>query len=213
MGFTTIQNVSGMFPSFVRGTPNQRPTDDLVQQFIDDIASDIVSRLQQRFNEIAAQFGTFNAYLASIGVPPPVGVDPTESPWNLGNNQTMQLSVLEKGNRYGAAHQLGVVLSTYGVTGALALSKHYDEADWKPFLAEISAVDRNGRPKVSGAFDMLFDTSSKIMTPRAGLEGIAGGDQQVGVSPAQENAGVWFGKWGIDYGRSSWPLDWWNVNN
>ena len=48
MGYTTIANVAGMFPTFVRGTAQQKPADALIQTYIDDAAAEINAVLVRR---------------------------------------------------------------------------------------------------------------------------------------------------------------------
>lgn len=130
---------------------------------------------------------------------------------NIG--QTRQLSVLERGNRYGSASQIGRIMSAFGVTAAAKLADEYNEADWQPFRAELNAeqIDKRfrGQPKDYGMYDALFDPLANVQTPRPLLTGIAGGDQPVGVAPDQEAVSAVFGKFGIDFGRhsqgSGWP--------
>ena len=48
MGYTTIANVAGMFPTFARGTAQQKPADTLIQTYIDDVAAEINAVLVRR---------------------------------------------------------------------------------------------------------------------------------------------------------------------
>ncbi len=68
MSYTTIPNVAGMFPTFVRGGTAQKPADTLIQQFIDDVAGEIDAVLNRRFATVIAQAGSFSAWLASLPV-------------------------------------------------------------------------------------------------------------------------------------------------
>ena len=118
---------------------------------------------------------------------------------NIG--QTRQLRVLERGNRYGAASQLGAILASFGVASAAKLAEEYTKADWIPFCSELNAESKSGKPKVYGAFDFLFDPKSNVQTPRPQLIAIAGADQPVGATPDTEGISAVFGKFGIDMGR------------
>lgn len=118
---------------------------------------------------------------------------------NIG--QSRQMRVLERGNRYGAASQLGAVMASFGVASASKLADEYTKADWNPFCNELNAEDKNGKPKAYGMFDFLFDPLASVQTPRPLLSGIAGADQPFGAGPCQEGISSWFGKYGIDYGR------------
>ena len=77
MGYTTVQNVAGMFPFFVRGTAQQKPSDLLIQRYIDDVAGEIDAVLGRRFNELVQGYGpsapaNFQAFLTALpatGVP------------------------------------------------------------------------------------------------------------------------------------------------
>jgi len=258
VGFTTVKAVCLLYPSFQTGVPNQKPSNTLIQQFIDDVADIITAILLRRFNESISSVGSLNAWLVSLGLPDiswypglPVnandivvdandpmnaqqaqgaGTTGTTAPqFNLiyggattDNNivwknigQTRQLGLLERGNRYGAASQLGAVLgSLSGLASARDLAKEYTKSDWEPFKQELNAEDKQGKPKAYGAFDFLFDPLSNVQTPRPLLEGIAGGDQQIGVAADLEGLGAFFSKWGIDFGRKSrgYPTPW-NINN
>ena len=71
MSYTTISNVAGMFPTWVRGTPQQKPSDTFVQQYIDDVAGEIDAVLNRRFaTAIAASpaLGVFATWLATFPV-------------------------------------------------------------------------------------------------------------------------------------------------
>lgn len=119
----------------------------------------------------------------------------------LNVGQSNQFRILERGNRYGAAAQLGVVLASYGVRSAQDLAKEYRGADWQPFIDDLNAVDKNGKPRSAGPFDFLFDPNASIASPRPGLVGIAGGDTQYGQTPDQEGISNLIGKFGVDYTR------------
>lgn len=68
MSYTTVSNVAGMFPSFARGTPQQKPPDTLIQQYIDDVAGDINASLLRRFAEAIQQSGggSFSSFLSGL---------------------------------------------------------------------------------------------------------------------------------------------------
>ncbi len=71
MGYTTVPNVAGMFPTFVRGTAQQKPADTLIQRYIDDVAGEIDATLSRRFGEMILGYGAtapanFQAFLAAL---------------------------------------------------------------------------------------------------------------------------------------------------
>jgi hypothetical protein len=175
MSYTTVGNVAGMFPTFVRGTPQQKPADSLIQTYIDDVAGDIDAILQKRFGEVVAQnyAGSFAAFAATFS--------------------TDALNALEKINRYGAAAQLATTLATMGVAAAERLGKDF-EAEYEELRNHLEARDAGGRPLASGLYDHLFDVAARIESPRPALEGIAGGDQPRGQTPPQEGLSNVFGK-------------------
>ncbi|HEV2425882.1 MAG TPA: hypothetical protein VGZ29_13720 [Terriglobia bacterium] len=176
MSYTTINQVAGMFPTFKRGAPQQNPPDALIQTYIDDVAAEIDAVLERRFSEAVAGApynGAFAAWVAAL---------PADA-----------LNVLERINRYGAAAQLGQTLAAFGVATARELAEdcftHYND-----LLGELNARDRSGRPMASGLYDHLFDSLARTETPRPGLQGVAGGDQPPGETPAGTGASQVFGK-------------------
>lgn len=175
MSYTTIQNVAGMFPAFQRGTPQQKPADALIQQYIDDVAGDIDAILQKRFGEI------INANYAA----------------NFTAFQTAFLSdaqnVLEKINRYGAAAQLGQTLATLGVASAERLAADF-QAQYHNLAAELCASEDKAGVGIGGLYDHLFDPQSATPSPRPGLRGIAGGDQPRDQTPEDTGMSNFFGK-------------------
>lgn len=258
MAYSNVASVAGMFPTFVRGTAQQKPPDSLIQQFIDDIASVITSILLRRFGEAMAASpynGSLSLWLASLGLPnarwnadqpfatgtvvvdgnlPPAAQQATSGgtagsappnfsaiygetvtdgtiTWtNIG--QTPQFEVLERGNRYGAASQLGTTLASFGVRGVQDLTKEYRESDWQPFLDDLNAARRikrgaSAEPVGMGPFDVLFDPLAIVSSPRPGLLGIAGGDQDPHQTPYTEGLAAYFGKFSRDYGEfpGGWP--------
>src|SRR5579863_1116213 len=71
MGYTTVSNVAGMFPFFVRGTAQQKPSDALIQRYIDDVAAEVDAVLDRRFNELIQGYGpappaNFQSFLAAL---------------------------------------------------------------------------------------------------------------------------------------------------
>ncbi|MGH9431169.1 MAG: hypothetical protein ACRD3T_06475 [Terriglobia bacterium] len=68
MSYTTVSNVAGMFPTFTRGTQQQKPSDMLIQQYIDDAAGDIDASLLRRFAEAIQQnsSGSFSTFLSGL---------------------------------------------------------------------------------------------------------------------------------------------------
>ncbi len=175
MSYTTIANVAGMFPTFVTGTSTQKPSNTLIQQYIDDVAGDIDAILQKRFGEaINSSFaGSFANFQAAFS--------------------TDALNVLEKINRYGAAAQLGLTLATFGVASAEKLGKDFEDT-YDELRARLEAMDERGRPLPSGMYDLLFDPEARIESPRPGLEGVAGGDMPRHEGAREEGLDDYFWK-------------------
>jgi hypothetical protein len=248
VAFSNINAVSLLYPTFQRGVPNQKPSDTLIQQFINDAADMITAILERRFNEAisAPPFnGNVNLWLISMGVPDinwqpslPVnmgdivvdlndpmaaqqaqnaGITGSAAPafsaiygtsvtdnvvvWtNIG--QSRQFRVLERGDRFGAAAELGSVMASFGVASALNLAKEHAKV-WNSFQSELNSEKANGEPKTFGVYDFMFDNQASVQTPRPILTGIAGGDQPRGVAPDCEGVSAVFGKFGRDYGWHS----------
>jgi len=176
MSYTTVSNVAGMFPTFKRGNPQQSPPDALIQTYIDDVAGDVDAVLERRFSESigAAPFnGSLAAWIAALS--------------------TDAQNVLERINRYGAAAQLGETLASFGVATAREIAQDC-ESHYSELLSALNARDRSGHPRPGGLYDYLFDSMAQTETPRAALEGIAGGDQPAGQRPAEMGSSQVFGK-------------------
>jgi hypothetical protein len=175
MSYTTIANVAGLFPTFQRGTAQQKPADSLIQTFIDDVAGDIDAILQKRFGEVinSSYAGSFSAFQAVLSQD--------------------ALNVLERINRYGAAAQLSTTLATMGVAAAERLGKDFT-AQYELLIARLRAVDEAGRPVASGEYDFLFDPAARIESPRPGLQGIAGGDMPREETQYDQGLSDFFGK-------------------
>src|SRR5216117_1056020 len=103
MGYTTIANVAGVFPTFVRGTAQQKPADTLIQTYIDDVAAEI--------NAVLVRRGFVATGLAAAGIQALLSPDAA--------------NICEMINRYGAAAQLGQTLATFGVLSAGTLAKTF----------------------------------------------------------------------------------------
>jgi hypothetical protein len=176
MSYTTVTNVAGMFPTFKRGIPQQNPPDTLIQTYVDDVAGDIDAALERRFSE-------------SIGASPYNGSFPA---WIAALSTDAQ-NVLERINRYGAAAQLGQTLASFGVATAREIAQDC-EAHYGELLGALNARDRSGHPIPGGLYDYLFDSMAQTETPRAALEGVAGGDQPRGQTPADMGSSQVFGK-------------------
>ncbi len=176
MSYTTIANVAGMFPTFVRGAATQKPSDTLIQVYIDDVAGDIDAVLLRRFvvvNPGQTPSQALAAFIAALS--------------------TDANNVLEKINRYGAAAQLAEVLATFGVASAREMEKDFD-AHYNYLKNNLDARDDRGRPLASGPFDKMFDPLARTETAQPALKGIAGGDQPVGQTPADTGSSAVFGK-------------------
>ena len=121
-----------MFPTFKRGIAQQNPPDALIQQYIDDVASEINAVIDRRFAEAIAgppAYDDVGDFVASLGID--------------GQN------ICEKINRYGAAAQLGETLATFGVAGARDMAKSF-EAAYLEMLDDLDARDKNGKPMTAG---------------------------------------------------------------
>lgn len=175
MSYTTTTNVSGMFPTFATGGASQKPSNALIQTFIDDVGGDIDAILQKRFGELIAQSyaGSFASFQATL-------------------SQDAQ-NVLEKINRYGAAAQLGQTLATFGVASAKDLGKQFED-EYEELRNRLEARDANGKRESSGMYDYLFDPKSRIESPRPALSGIAGGDMPRGEGAREEGLDDYFWK-------------------
>jgi len=159
MSYTTVPNVAGMFPTFKRGIVQQNPSDALIQQYIDDVASEMNAIIDRRFAEAIAgppSYDDVGDFVASLGID--------------GQN------ICERINRYGAAVQLGETLATFGVAGARDMAKAL-QIVYTGMMNDLGARDERGKPLPSGPYDHLFDPQARTETPRPALEGVAGGDQ------------------------------------
>jgi hypothetical protein len=175
MSYTTVTNVAGLFPTFQRGASTQKPSDSLIQTFVDDVAGDIDAILQKRFGEVinSSYAGSFPAFQAALS--------------------TDALNILERINRYGVAAQLSTTLATMGVAAAERLGKDFT-AQYELLISRLRAVDEDGRPLPSGEYDLLFDPEAAITSPRPGLQGIAGGDMPRGETARDQGLSDYFGK-------------------
>ncbi len=176
MSYTSVANVAGMFPTFLRGTPQQKPSDALIQQYIDDVAGDIDAVLLRRFVTLSGgqtPSQALTAFLAAL--------------------TTDATNVLEKINRYGAAAQLAETLATFGVASAREMEKDFD-AHYARLKNDLDARDDRGRPLPSGPFDKMFDPLARTETAQPALKGISGGDQPVGQVPVDTGSSAVFGK-------------------
>jgi hypothetical protein len=171
MGYTTIQNVAGMFPTFQRGTPQQKPGDSLIQQYIDDCAAEIDAALVGR--------GFVAPGLANSQI------QPLLSPGAL--------NICELINRMGAAKQLGETLATFGLLGAREMAAQFSE-EYARLQNSLAARDDQGRPLAAGPYDRYFDPQARTVTSEPGLRGIAGGDQPAGQKPSDVRSSAAFGK-------------------
>lgn len=173
MAYTSIDNVAGMFPAFVRGAASQKPSDALIQQAIDDVAAGIDAALLSRFGEVIGETyaGSFAAFVAAF--------TPDAA------------AALERINRYGAAAALGHTLASMGAASAERLAVAF-ETQFNEMMAELAGTaSKTGGP---GLYDHLFDPQAATVSPRPALEGIAGGDQPKGETPAENGMSNFFGK-------------------
>jgi hypothetical protein len=159
-GYTTVDDVAGLFPTFKRGTPQQNPPDELIQTFIGDCASEIDSVLLRRFNESISQppySGNLVAWLAALPLP------------------IEAANILEKINRFGAAVQLAGVLASYGVSGVAKLATQI-EATYVEHFGYLNARGKDGKPMPAGPYDHLFDSQARTESPRPLFGGIGGAE-------------------------------------
>lgn len=172
MSYTTVNQVAGMFPTFMRNAP-KGPSDTLIQNYIDDVAGEIDAILQRRFQEAFSSLG-FTAWQAALSPD--------------------QMNLLEKINRYGACAQLAEVFETTGISAAARVAKGFED-DFRELCNKLNARDPEGRPMTQGGdYDYLFDPLAKVETPRAQLGGVAGGDQYPSETSSEDSTNV-FKKW------------------
>ena len=166
---TTDHNVTWTMIGLGAPTTQQKPSDADIQSYIQDVSDDIDAVISRRFAEIIATAGGIDAWHASLGTP--------------------GLNILEKINKYGAAQQLGEVLSTFGNRAAAELAKVF--GGWfQKLWNNLDARDKDGKPLPSGPWDAYFDPEARHETPRPGLLYQAGGDQdptQVAADVGQSN--------------------------
>jgi hypothetical protein len=179
MAYTSVDQVAAMFPAFVRGGANQKPTDTYIQQFIDDVAGELDAILMRRFGDL----------IASVEG----GTEQTQLEAWVATLSADATNVLEKLNRYGAAVQLGQTLASFGVAGTRDLAKSY-ASEWERMRRDLDSRDDRGRPLASGPYDKLFNPLARTETAEPALEGIAGGDQPIGESCANQGLSNFFGK-------------------
>jgi hypothetical protein len=172
MSYTTVSQVTGMFPTFTPNGP-KGPSNTLIQTFIDDVAGEIDAILQRRFQEAFSTLG-FVAWQATFG--------------------TDQLNLLEKVNRYGACAQLAEVFESSGIAAAARVAKSFEDR-FREMSNKLNARDSEGKPIAQGGdYDYLFDGSAKVETPRPQLGGVAGGDQPPSEASGENSTNV-FKKW------------------
>ena len=171
MGYTTVANVAGMFPTFVRGTAQQKPADALIQTYIDDAAAEI--------NAVLVRRGFVSTGLTAAQIQALLSPDAAD--------------ICEMINRYGAAAQLGQTLATFGVLSAGTLSKTFAD-NYQRLKNDLDARDPQGRPLASGPYDKYFDPLARTETAQPALKAISGGDQPEGQTPADTGSSQVFGK-------------------
>ena len=172
MSYTTVAQVTGLFPTYTRNGP-KGPADSLIQNYIDDVAGEIDAILQRRFQEAYASVG-FTAWQGAFS--------------------TDQLNLLEKINRYGAGAQLAEAFETSGITAAARVAKSFED-DFREMSNKLNARDSDGKPLTQGGdYDYLFDPLAKVETPRPQLGGVAGGDQYASQTSSEDSTNV-FRKW------------------
>ena len=171
MGYTTVGNVAGMFPNFARGSAQQKPSDDLIQTYIDDVSAEI--------NAILVRRGFVAAGLEAAAIASALSADAT--------------NICEMINRYGAAAQLGETLGSFGVVSTRELAKSLDDT-YQPLKSALDARDGNGRPLPSAPYDKYFDPQARTETAQPALKAVSGGDQPEGQTPRETGSSQVFGK-------------------
>jgi hypothetical protein len=171
MAYTTVGNVAGMFPNFARGSAQQKPTDDLIQTYIDDVAAEINALLVRR--------GLVAAGLAAADIASTLSADAT--------------NICEMINRYGAAAQLGETLGGFGVASTRELAKTIRDA-YQRLKNDLDARDDKGQPRSSGPYDKYFNPRARTESTEPALKAISGGDQPRGQTPADAGSSQVFGK-------------------
>jgi hypothetical protein len=168
MSYTTVNQVTGMFPTFTQNG-SKGPSNTLIQNYIDDVAGEIDSILQRRFQEAYSSLG-FPAWQGTFG--------------------TDQLNLLEKINRYGACAQLAEVFETSGIAAAARVAKSFADS-YREMCNKLNARDASGSPQTQGGdYDYLFDSLAKVETPRPQLGGVAGGDQYPSETCSEDSTNV-----------------------
>jgi hypothetical protein len=171
MGYTTVGTVAGMFPTFVRGTAQQKPLDTLIQQYIDDVAGEIDAVLTRRGFVATGLTNTQIQALLSAGA----------------------LNICEMINRFGAAQQLGATLATFGVASARQQAQSF-EANYERLKNSLDARNERGEPLASGPYDKYFDPLARTESAEPALEAIAGGDMDRSETPIEMGTSQVFGK-------------------
>jgi hypothetical protein len=171
MGYTTVGNVAGMFPNFARGSAQQKPTDDLIQTYVDDIAAEI--------NAILVRRGFVGTGLDAPAIASVLSADAT--------------SICEMINRYGAAAQLGETLGSFGVVSTRELAKSLQET-YQRLKNELDARDDKGHPLPSGPYDKYFNPQARTESSQPALRAISGGDQPSEQTPGETGSSQVFGK-------------------
>src|SRR5436309_15827662 len=144
MGYTTIANVAGMFPTFARGTAQQKPADTLIQTYIDDVAAEI--------NAVLVRRGFVATGLAAAGIQALLSPDAA--------------NICEMINRYGAAAQLGQTLATFGVASAGQLANNIRDT-YERMKNDLNARNDKGEAQAGGPYDKYFDPLARTETARS----------------------------------------------
>jgi len=171
MGYTSVGQVAGMFPTFVRGTAQQKPSDTLIQQYIDDVAGEIDAVLTRRGFVTTGLSNTQIQVLLSAGA----------------------LNICEMINRYGAARQLGETLATFGAATARQQAQSFG-ANYERLKNSLDARGERGEPLASGSYDKYFDPLARTESAEPALEAIAGGDMDRSQTPDEMGSSQAFGK-------------------
>jgi len=171
MGYTTVGNVAGMFPNFTRGTAQQKPSDDLIQTYVDDVAAEI--------NAILVRRGFVSTGLSAAQIGSLLSTDAT--------------NICEMINRYGAPAQLGQTLATFGVASAGQLANNIRDT-YERMKNDLNARNDKGEAQAGGPYYKYFDPLARTETAQPSLKAISGGDQAPDQTPGKTGSSQVFGK-------------------
>lgn len=172
MGYTTVNQVAGMFPTFVCGTAQQKPSGPRS-------SSNTSMTWRVRSTRVLTRRGFVTTGLSNTQI--------------QGLLSAGALNICEMINRYGAARQLGETLATFGVATARQQAQSFG-ANYERLKNSLDARNDRGEPLASGAYDKYFDPLARTESAEPALEAIAGGDMDRSETPAAMGSSQVFGK-------------------